>query len=860
MHLMHRIWFGLVVVATLSACFGSSGGGGALVDGGDEGDGGTTPVEKALELGPSTMLGSKTIGAEGGELVVSDGALAGLRITVPAGAYAESHDFKLAQAPITKLHSSIASLTVLSALLEVTTNAGLARELMRVTVPVTLQKGHVVMGFFYDRETGRFEGMPSYPSADGKSVVVVTRHFSDFTILDVLEEFLLAEPADTGFVHGVDDFAFKNEGSFEAPYGMCTGQTLAVLYHFLDRSSPMGKTLASVADNPDHPDRPTPTFPQDDARSIHLATAIQTELDFSREDARFFDQLKQDLKPHLSLQLLMFGLLMTNEPQFVGVYRPDPQSSSSIGHALLAYQKDAAGDTKRLPSTAKAVTDPVVFSISDPNYPKTAKAPKPRALVYDLTADKWVSYTGAERAGDPARVYPTVMYYGGFALVGEEDVASFWDQFDHDTLDGYHPDYQLEAMSTGDAGNPTTPLVDHLVRTDPLLRAHLVAPVPYTYRITAFDEHGKQVSQSQDLLQYVEVDLVPGDNLIGFLVEGIPADVEAEEVFPIPRYIDFRWLHVRYEAAPVGDAKLLGITNLDTAAVGVDVSGNTAWVGLLTPGIATVDVSDPANPRPIQSRTLDSFSEATGVKVDPRGYVMVGAGTFFLLDDNEKNPSVYSESPIGGFCGRMDTSADYAFMACNRLNTGQGFVGIADLAKPTEIDLDHGVTGISYDGNPRDVVLLDDGYLLAVNAGGALDVFDVSDETMPGQQPVASIDGEIGAQSAVRVGSLVYVAGPALRIIDVGDPTAPVVVGEEPFGSFVDLDILGSKVIAIGSHADGGTAVTMIDVSDPTTPVIIGTGLRIPDGNPRAVRVVGTHAYVALAKTDGKGALAVLGF
>jgi hypothetical protein len=101
------------------------------------------------------------------------------------------------------------------------------------------------------------------------------------------------------------------------------------------------------------------------------------------------------------------------------------------------------------------------------------------------------------------------------------------------------------------------------------------------------------------------------------------------------------------------------------------------------------------------------------------------------------------------------------------------------------------------------------------------------------------------------VGNYAYVADDSsgLRIIDISNPTAPILKGtyDTPNGA--------SGVQVVGNYAyvaDGSSGLQIIDISNPTTPTLKGNCNT--SGNAYRVQVVGNYAYVA----DGSSGLQII--
>jgi len=95
--------------------------------------------------------------------------------------------------------------------------------------------------------------------------------------------------------------------------------------------------------------------------------------------------------------------------------------------------------------------------------------------------------------------------------------------------------------------------------------------------------------------------------------------------------------------------------------------------------------------------------------------------------------------------------------------------------------------------------------------------------------------------------SQTYLEFSGLTVIEVADPTAPVVMGmvDTPGRLLYDVAIEGT-VAYLASGGSGALGLQMVDVIDPTTPILVGSVL-LP-GSARGVAVHDDHAYVVASK------------
>ena len=131
---------------------------------------------------------------------------------------------------------------------------------------------------------------------------------------------------------------------------------------------------------------------------------------------------------------------------------------------------------------------------------------------------------------------------------------------------------------------------------------------------------------------------------------------------------------------------------------------------------------------------------------------------------------------------------------------------------------------------------------------GTLRIADVSNPATPAEIGAMACDREWCNVSAVQVAdNLVYANQGGLWILDVTDPTAPVVLSWTEHCSDADLFIDGRTAYV----TDGcGSPLVIYDVTDPAAPIRLG-GLSVEAGyGAQGVFVLNGYAYLA-ALTDG---------
>ena len=189
---------------------------------------------------------------------------------------------------------------------------------------------------------------------------------------------------------------------------------------------------------------------------------------------------------------------------------------------------------------------------------------------------------------------------------------------------------------------------------------------------------------------------------------------------------------------------------------------------------------------------------------------------------NPSRPVKVGNFDAGGFVSRVDVSGNYAYLA-----TGKELV-IVDVSDPT---LPVGVSRYYATGYVTDVQVKGNYAYLAVRyydmECNILEVIDVSSPSSPFLAGKYSNTVNYNAIGVFVKGSYVYLAMDfALKILDITDPTAPVLVGKAwVSGESVDVYVSGNYayVSSYISDAQYFGFLDIIDITDPASPVTAST-------------------------------------
>lgn len=128
----------------------------------------------------------------------------------------------------------------------------------------------------------------------------------------------------------------------------------------------------------------------------------------------------------------------------------------------------------------------------------------------------------------------------------------------------------------------------------------------------------------------------------------------------------------------------------------------------------------------------------------------------------------------------------------------------------------------------------------AVVVGNQLQMVDVSVPASPVLHGTLALSGV--ATGVTVVGSTAYVAAGAqgLVIVNIADPTHPVVLGHTLFAAY------GVRVIGSTAYVAAGSGLQIVDMSNPAAPLQVGAVIfNTPYAAATDVEIVGTIAYVA---------------
>ena len=359
------------------------------------------PVHGTITTGPMTPAAQGTISAGGGTVMVSDpgSAISGLVFTAPAGAYPAGQQVTISSAPITG-NTFGNYCTPATPMISINAGDAYAEEIVTVKIPVTIPEGHFAMAFYYDEANQKLEGIPT-EDRDSTSVTIATRHFSKvFVSVIPLPTLDSIRKADSGYRPGVDDWEFTNIGSEIARNGHCAGQAVTSMWYYTEqRLKNNAPPLSGRFDNNGR--GKTPLFERDNTRGYRFASIIHATTK-QNQYFRNITSIISNVSDYATLQEFKYSILLTGEPQFVGIRAP------GSGHAIVCYE----------------VADNHLY-VADPNYPG-----KERLITLNENTNRFDPYSSGADALEIGQgrgmLYYNISYIAKSAMFSWPKIAAYY--------------------------------------------------------------------------------------------------------------------------------------------------------------------------------------------------------------------------------------------------------------------------------------------------------------------------------------------------------------------------------------------------------------------------------------------------
>lgn len=353
--------------------------------------------------------------------------------------------------------------------------------------------------------------------------------------------------------------------------------------------------------------------------------------------------------------------------------------------------------------------------------------------------------------------------------------------------------------------------------------------LPYTYvvpsELVVHNDH-VLISHSYQGVVVIDVSLPSEPLMVRRLSEGWPYDVEisGNYAYWIHRMWPGPWRMRISDISRPGKPIDVGYFETDHTLKSVTVSGSIAYVAADAAGLLMIDVSDPTDPREINS--FGPWYQLAGVEVqNSRAYLLRSAGVRELVILNVSDP--YDLHHIGG-CKLpqlgsprgLAVRGDHAFITTESTLT---VIDVSDTWRPREV---------AHLEVPAGPIVLSRSYAYLAAGAAGLRVLDIGEPSAPhevGHLALTSwISGEpLEAISVAVSRRLAYIVtkDDGLHVVDVSDPSEPHELRFIAEGSAIDAAIGGSYALLASGHA-GSCVIDISGCADRRSP---DRGGRRPD-------------------------------
>jgi len=283
-------------------------------------------------------------------------------------------------------------------------------------------------------------------------------------------------------------------------------------------------------------------------------------------------------------------------------------------------------------------------------------------------------------------------------------------------------------------------------------------------------------------------------------------------------------------------AKPMHVAWYDTPSHALDVAiaGSCAYVAGYNTGLQIIDISDPTNPSWLGACDTSGIAWDIAVSGDYAYVADFNDGLKIINVSDPCNPELAAEWDIDGLSEKVEVAGNLVYLGGQYI--GLQIIDVSDPANPVWLGehesrgtvLDIAVVGnYTYIGDWRGLQIID--------------VYEPANPVVVGEYKSS------GSNLCIAiVDNYAYLGGwDGLKVIDVGDPAEPKLIGwvSTPNLDLLEVEIAGSYAYAACQF--GGLHI--IDIFEPTNPIVVGDyGGIIADD----VAVADNYAYVT-ARSEG---------
>lgn len=454
-----------------------------------------------------------------------------------------------------------------------------------------------------------------------------------------------------------------------------------------------------------------------------------------------------------------------------------------------------------------------IFDISNPVVPiqvgflDTASVPLAVAVEgqYAYLASGLLSVIDVSNPAAPIQV-ATALGIGGTSIAVAGDLALVTDPYD--------------GLYVADVSNPNAPVqIGHYETPGEAEDVAIAGSHAYVAEATAL-----RIIDISSPVAPTEIGSIATDEAMSVVVVGDYAYV-----------VGGRFLRVVDVSNPFAPVEVGSSFTADGRSSAVVVGGDFAYITDFDTGLHAVSVVNPAAPVEVGLLLIPGYVQNVAVAGN-HAYVVSGTGGLFAIDvSHPADPIAVGFVPITGFTRYIVVANDYLYVTSELSKSGLHIFDLTDSATPVEVSFLDSITG---------PIALTGKYAFISDYGGDLLIVDVSNPITP--MVISSISG-LGGLSVVAADDYAYVASQdnTLYIFDISEPTDPIQVGNVgiPGDNIYDMAVIEDYVYVANS---AGLRVT--NVADPAAPVVLGSYDTVDLAY--GVAVSGSYVHIA-TRTDG---------
>ncbi|MFN4150605.1 MAG: PKD domain-containing protein, partial [Candidatus Sericytochromatia bacterium] len=309
---------------------------------------------------------------------------------------------------------------------------------------------------------------------------------------------------------------------------------VASIWYYYEKKLEGSPSLHSLYDNQD-------SLWFDNPKGYKFASTLQKiygdNMDAPNSMVLKASNLQDDLSKKyttLSWKAFALSMLVTGEPQMVGVTRFDVNGNVAGGHALVAYKIDYSNGK---------------LYVVDPNF--ESQFNEDRYIEFD--GSRLLPYKSSEKVGGTGRTYTLISYWAKSSFIDYYGIAEQYNKLANNTIGNeYFPEVFYYYYDS--EGRKQTLTDDMSSSTEKLKISAIAKPKSgLNQNATLTVIRGKDTLNNEEIEP--EITLKSGDNLIGIYVQATNPSSNSLE------WTDFKYVNIKYADLSIQPSVTNGVPN-----------------------------------------------------------------------------------------------------------------------------------------------------------------------------------------------------------------------------------------------------------------------------------------------------------